>query len=307
MRIIEDVRCNDVILPHVVMTVGSFDGVHVGHRFILEEVVRAGRAAHGTAALLTMRPHPREYFSPDHAPNLLTSEAKKLKLLENAGLDAVFFLPFNSDVASLSPIAFIEEILAKRCHARRLLIGHDFCFGKDARGDYQLLIDEAPKHGFEVAQVPPVLVDGERVSSTLIRERILLGDLDKAERFLGRRYSIVGEVESGRGIGSKLGYPTANIKPHHSAVPAQGVYVAEALVNGGRFAAAVNIGIAPTIRQEDLTIEAFLLDFHENVLHREIEIVFHKRLRPERKFSSYDALIAQIGKDVGEVRAYFGM
>jgi riboflavin kinase/FMN adenylyltransferase len=305
MIVVDDVRAGAPALPHVVLTVGSFDGVHRGHRRILDEVIRAAREAQGTAALLTLRPHPREFFSPENAPNLLTSHEKKLELLEEAGLDAVFILPFNADVAGLEPLQFIEQIVHDRCRARELVVGHDFCFGKDARGNFDLLRQAGSHYGYEARQVPPLLVDGERVSSTSIRERILQGDLERAERFLGRKYSIRGEVIRGRGIGHTLGYPTANIKPFHSAMPAQGVYVAEVLLDGARHAAAVNIGIAPTVRQEDLTIEAFLLDFQGDLVGHEIELVFHKRIRPEKKFPNYDALIAQITQDVAQVRTHF--
>ncbi len=305
MRIVEDVRSSAEAFPRVVLTVGSFDGVHRGHRRILEHVIASARERGGTAALLTLRPHPREFFTPERAPNLLTTHRKKMELLEEAGLDVVFILKFDADVAGLEPEDFISEILCARCRAEKVVVGHDFRFGKGARGDFALLEAAGPRYGFTVEQVPPVMVDGERVSSTAIRECILQGDLERAKRLLGREYSIRGEVVSGRGIGTKLGFPTANIKPHHSAVPAQGVYVAEALVAGERRPAAVNIGIAPTIRHDDLTIEAFILDFSGNIRGEDIELVLHRRLRPERKFPSYDALIAQIAKDVEDVRAYF--
>jgi riboflavin kinase/FMN adenylyltransferase len=285
--------------------VGSFDGVHLGHRLILREVVRAAREARGSAAVLTMRPHPREFFSPDNAPNLLTSEAKKLRLFEELGMDAAFLLKFDRAVADLDPVHFLQQVVCGRCHAKHLIVGHDFRFGKDARGDYALLTEQAPQLGFALSQVPAMIVEGERVSSTLVRERILQGDLDNAEGLLGRKYSIHGEVIPGRGMGIELGFPTANIKPHHSAVPAHGVYVAEALLNKGRYPAAVNIGIAPTIRHEDITIEAFLLNFSNNILGRDIEIVFHKRLRPEKKFPSPQALADQIRLDVELVRRHF--
>lgn len=305
MIVIDDARTARRALPHVVLTAGSFDGVHRGHRRIIDEVIDAARAAEGTAALLTLRPHPREFFSPDRAPNLLTSHAKKLELFREAGLDAVFILPFGAEVAAMEPLEFVERIIHDRCRAREVVVGHDFCFGKDARGNFDLLRQAGTHYGFEARQVPPLLIDGERVSSTLIREQVLQGDLERAELFLGRKYSIRGEVIRGRGIGATLGFPTANIKPHHSAMPAQGVYVAEALLNGERHPAAVNIGIAPTVRQEDLFIEAFLLDYTGQLLGSEIELVFHKRLRPEKKFPNYDALTAQIAQDVATVRAHF--
>jgi len=305
MIVIDDARTARRALPHVVLTAGSFDGVHRGHRRIIDEVIEAARAAEGTAALLTLRPHPREFFSPDRAPNLLTSHEKKLELFREAGLDAVLILPFGAEVAAMEPLEFVERIIHDRCRAREVVVGHDFCFGKDARGNFDLLRQAGTHYGFEARQVPPLLIDGERVSSTLIREQVLQGDLERAELFLGRKYSIRGEVIRGRGIGATLGFPTANIKPHHSAMPAQGVYVAEALLNGERHPAAVNIGIAPTVRQEDLFIEAFLLDYTGQLLGSEIELVFHKRLRPEKKFPNYDALTAQIAQDVATVRAHF--
>ena len=305
MEIIQNVQDTTSEFPHVVLTVGSFDGVHLGHQRVLQELVRVARERNGTAAVLTMRPHPREFFSPDHAPNLLTCDKKKLQLFEEACVDVVFFLPFSAEVARLDHDEFIKHIVQDRCHAKTMIVGHDFCFGRDARGDYAYLKRVGPKRGFEVRQAPPLVIDGERVSSTLIRERVLQGDLEEAEVFLGRKYSLVGRVIPGRGIGAGLGFPTANVEPHHSAVPAQGVYIAEALVRGRRHAAAVNIGVAPTIRQEDIVVEAFILDFHESILGETFEIVFHKRLRSEKKFNTRDDLVRQILEDVEAVRDHF--
>jgi len=305
MNVIEDVQSFSDRLPHVALTIGSFDGVHLGHRAILNSVVKRARAESGSAAVLTMRPHPREFFSPDHAPNLLTSDETKLKLLESLGIDVVFFLPFTSEVARIERLEFVKTILLERCKARHLVVGHDFCFGRDALGDFQFLREVGPELGFTVEQVAPVIINGERVSSTLIREQVLAGDLERTELFLGRKYAISGTVVSGRGVGAKLGFPTANIKPHHSAIPAQGVYIGEAVVDGVGHAAAVNIGIAPTIRNEDLTIEAFLLDFTGELGGEKVDLIFHRRVRPERKFPSFEALQAQIATDVSQVRAYF--
>jgi riboflavin kinase/FMN adenylyltransferase len=185
------------------------------------------------------------------------------------------------------------------------VVGHDFRFGRAARGDFDLLRNLGPKFGFNVSQVAPLLMDGERVSSTLVRERLLVGDLEKARAFLGRPYSIVGEVVSGRRVGSTLGFPTANVRPHHTAVPSQGVYVCEVIVDEARYPAAVNIGVAPTIRNEGMSIEAHLLDFSGNLEGREVEVVFHQRLRPEIKFATVEDLIAQIRHDIEAVRQYF--
>ncbi len=306
MQVIDDIRRTAINLPHPVLTIGSFDGVHLGHRLILDTVVEAARRHEGTAAVLTMRPHPRQFFSPQNAPNLLTIDKKKVALFGEAGIDATLFLEFDAETAALDPVVFIENILRGQCGAREIIVGHDCRFGKAAKGDFELLRREGPRCGFTAAEVPPLIFGGERVSSTRIRELVVMGDLDGAEALLGRKYSVVGEVSRGRGIGKKLGFPTANIKPHHGAVPANGVYIAEALVRGGRLPAAVNIGIAPTIRHDDITIEAHLLDFHEDIAGQEIEIVFHRRVRPEKKFASYEELIAQIARDVQDTRAYFG-
>ncbi len=305
MDIIRDIRAETSPHDACVLTVGSFDGVHLGHRLILDRVLALAAARRAVPALMTMRPHPREFFAPQNAPNLLTADAKKEALLAEAGVKALFYLPFDQRTANTEPERFVADIIAQRCRAVAVVAGHDCRFGKGARGDLTLLRQMGPQHGFIVEEVPPLIVDSERVSSTLIRERVLQGELDRVERLLGRRYSVTGEVVRGRGIGVTLGFPTANVRPFHSAIPAQGVYIAEAVVRGAQHRAAVNIGIAPTIRHEDLTVEAHLLDFHGDLVGEQIEVVFHRRIRPEMKFPSRDALQAQITVDIGAVRDYF--
>lgn len=305
MEVIADVRSTERVLPSVVLTIGSFDGIHLGHRQILKRLVAAARANGGTAALMTLRPHPRQYFYPDHAPNILTSQRKKETLLAEAGVDVLFVLPFDAEVAALDREVFLREIVAGHCRAQRLIIGHDFAFGAGARGNYEFLCQCAPELRMAVEQVPALILDGERVSSTLIRECILEGDLTQAEHFLGRKYSILGKVVQGRGMGVKLGFPTANIVPGDCAVPMHGVYAGEAILHGERHLAAINIGIAPTIRHEDIMLEAFLLDFSGNLVGEDLEVVFHRRLRPEKKYGSYGELIAAIAEDVTQVRAHF--
>ncbi len=306
MQIIEDVLKTDKNYDNVVLTVGSFDGVHLGHQHILKDVVERAKEISGTPALLTMQPHPREYFAPDNAPNLLTSFDKKLSLLEEAGIEVLYVLPFDADTADIEPEVFIEMVLRDHCHASALIVGYDCRFGRKARGDFAMLQAFAAEMNFDVKEIAPVIVESERVSSTLIRERILQGDLETVELLLGRKYSVAGKVERGRGIGKTIGFPTANVRPYHTAIPAQGVYIAESVIDGDAYPSAVNIGIAPTIRNEDITIEAHLLDFDRDINGSEIEVLFHKRVRPEKKFPGKEALIEQIGRDVEAVRAYFG-
>ena len=305
MDVIKDIQHSECSYPNVVMTVGSFDGIHLGHYCILERVVAHAKEIGGTPAVLTMQPHPREFFSPGKAPNLLTSMATKERLLAQAGIEVLYILRFDSETANMEPEDFVKDILCERCQAKALVVGHDCHFGKGARGDFAFLERVGPEFSFTVEEVPPLIVDAERVSSTLVRERVLQGDLASVENLLGRKYSLAGVVERGRGIGATIGFPTANIRPDHSAVPAQGVYIAEARLDSRTIPAAVNIGIAPTIRQEDLTIEAHLLDFSEDICGQPIEIIFHRRIRPEKKFASREELRAQIDRDVEQVREYF--
>ncbi|GMW03077.1 MAG: riboflavin biosynthesis protein [Candidatus Hydrogenedentota bacterium] len=297
----------DAAFPNTgtVLTIGSFDGVHLGHRRILDEVKRHAEERNLTSAVITFKPHPRQFFSPGHAPNLLTCDTKKQALLCEAGMDAVLILPFDAEVAAMEPEEFVRRVLVERCNAKAVVVGHDFRFGNKARGDFELLAELAERQAIEVAQAPALLIDGERVSSTFIREQLMLGDLETVLRFLGRPYSVTGIVNSGQQIGSTLGFPTANIRPYHSAMPGIGVYVAEARWRDQRFPAAVNIGVAPTIRNRDLTMEAFILDFSHDLVGETLEVVFLKRLRDEQRFPSVQHLIAQIQQDVTAVRAYF--
>ncbi len=291
--------------PNLVLTVGSFDGVHLGHRRILSMVTDSAAELKGASAVMTFRPHPREFFAPASPPNLLTPDVKKFALIEESGVDVVFVLPFDARVANMDRREFVTEIVHARCGAVQVIVGHDFCFGRDALGDYHYLKRIGPHLGFEAVQAAPLYIEGERVSSTAIRESLLQGDLEKARLFLGRPYSIVGEVIQGRGIGHQLGFPTANIAPYHTAVPAQGVYAAQVKTGNQILPAAVNIGIAPTVRQELMLIEAHLLDFSDDLRGRRIEVVFHRRLRPERRFGTRQELAAAIGEDVAAVRSYF--
>lgn len=305
MNIIENLWESTAAFPDLALTAGSFDGVHVGHRRILSMVVESAAEMGGVAGVMTFRPHPREFFAPASPPNLLTPDEKKFALMEEAGVEAVFILPFDARVASMDRREFVAGIIHGRCRAVRMVVGHDFRFGRDALGDYHYLKRMGPQFGFDVVQAAPLYIEGERVSSTAIRESIIQGDLDKARVFLGRRYSIIGEVIPGRGVGHELGFPTANIAPYHTAVPAQGVYAAEVRTGNQTVPAAVNIGIAPTVRQELVLVEAHLIGFSGDLRGRQIEVVFHERLRPERRFGSREELASAIGADIAAIKAYF--
>ena len=305
MRIISDVRTTTERFPHVVLTIGCFDGVHLGHQQILKALVEEAAAIDGTPAVMTLEPHPRQFFSPDNAPNILTGNSVKYHLLEACGVKALYVLPFDCEAATLSPQQFVESIIVDRCNAERIVVGHDFAFGNHATGDYDYLVSVAAQHGFEARQIPPLIIRGQRVSSTLIRERVIQGEVENLKEFLGRDFSLSGTVISGRGIGRILGFPTANLDIGPSVVPAHGVYVAKAIVQGVSYPSAVNIGIAPTIRDAHPLVEAHLLDFEGTLNEKEMELILYKRLRPEKKFASRNELISAIAADVQYIRDYF--
>ncbi len=305
MRIISDVRATTEVIDRAVLTIGCFDGVHLGHRRILEALHEEADRIGGTPCAMTLEPHPRQFFSPENAPNILTDNPLKYRLLEEQGVEVLHVLPFDRAAASMAPEDFVTSILIERCRISALVVGHDFAFGYRAQGDYDYLADTAPQYGFSVRQIPPVIIGGQRVSSTLIRERVLQGEVEHIETFLGRRFNLMGVVQPGRGIGRILGFPTANLDIGPCVVPAHGVYAAEAIVNGTVYHAAINIGIAPTIRNEQALVEAHLLDFNDSITGEQMELIFHKRLRPEKKFSSRDDLIAAIAADVKAIKHYF--
>lgn len=305
MHTISDVRTTTEVIERVVLTIGCFDGVHLGHQLILEAVCDEARRLDGTPCVMTLEPHPRQYFSPENAPNILTDNPLKYRLLEEMGIKVLYVLPFDQATACMPPSDFVDVVLVQRCRVASLVVGHDFAYGYRAQGDYEYLIRAASQFGFRIHQIPPLIIGGQRVSSTLIRERIIQGEVDGLTLFLGRRFNLMGRVKPGRGIGSVLGFPTANLDIGDCVVPAHGVYAAEAIVNGIVYHAAVNIGIAPTIRNDQPMVEAHLLDFEGAIAGETVELVFHKRLRPEKKFASRDDLIAAITADIQTIRRYF--
>lgn len=305
MRIISDVRNTKERFPCVVLTIGCFDGVHLGHQQILKALVEEAAAVNGTAAVMTLEPHPRQYFSPENAPNILTDNSVKYRLLEACGVNTLYVLPFDEQAATMPPQQFVESIIVEQCHAVRIVVGHDFAFGDRAEGDYAYLDSVASQYGFEVRQIPPLIINGQRVSSTLIRERVIQGEVENLKEFLGRNFSLSGRVVPGRGIGRILGFPTANLDIGASVVPAHGVYAAQAIVQGKPYPSAVNIGIAPTIRDEHPLVEAHLLDFARPLNEEDMELALFRRLRPEKKFASRDELINAIAADVHYTRDFF--
>ncbi len=305
MDVILDATTCDCHYPNLVLTVGSFDGVHLGHQSILKAVIERARARGGTSALMSLQPHPRAFFQGVDDFALLSDSLQKEELLRSAGLDVYFVLPFNEAVARMEPGEFLSQILIAQCKARHMIVGDDFYFGAGARGNVAFLNEEGQRHGLTAEVVSPVIVDGERVSSTRIRALVANGRLEEAQVLLGRPYAIAGTVARGRGMGKELGYPTANLKSDRALLPAHGIYAARVALDGVDRLAAVNIGFAPTLPHERPVVEAPLLDYSGELAGRRIEIRLFHRLRGEEKFNGITELKAAIERDIVSIRRYF--
>mgnify|MGYP000675109548 CR=1 FL=1 len=290
-----------------VLTIGNFDGVHLGHRAMLERLIATARKAAMPAAVLTFEPHPREYFAPAEAPARLTRLREKLELLAECGVDQVYVCRFNARFASLTADEFIERVLVRGLGARHLLIGDDFRFGKGRSGDFALLQQAGVAHRFAVEAMTTIELDEERVSSSSIRAALASGNLTRAEHFLGRPFSISGRIVHGDKIGRTLGFPTANVQHARHRLPLTGVYAVsvDGLNHRSVFGAA-SIGVRPTIAAGlKPVLEVHLLDFERDIYGAHVHVNFHHKLRDEARYASLDALKAQIARDVEATREYF--
>ena len=292
------------------VTVGNFDGVHLGHRAMLERVSAAAHARGVRSCALTFEPHPREFFTPDTAPARLTPLREKLELIAALGLDRAHVLHFDAALAAEPAEHFIEEILVHGLGARWLLVGRDFRFGSKRAGDLKLLEVDASRHGYSVETMPDVQLGSERVSSSAVRAALERGDFARAGELLGRSYEISGRVAHGAKLGRKLGFPTANI-PLAQRPPLAGIYVVEACRTdlGGPWEwlpGVASVGRRPTVNQvETPLLEVFLLDFGEEIYDRHLKVRFLQKLRDERKFADLEALRLAIAEDARQAREYF--
>lgn len=293
--------------PYPVLTIGNFDGQHLGHQALIEAVVNAAREQEGTALVLTFSPHPYQFFRPDVEFLFLTSQDRKLAWFEAMGIQMVVMLEFNAALANLTPERFIFDILRDRLGVRTLLVGEHFVFGKNRKGTTEILRTLGPQANFQVKTVSPMLVDGQIVSATRIRKLILDGQVREANAYLGRAYSLGGTVISGKNLGADLGYPTANFHPPRGRVlPADGVYATRARVNGRWFDAATYIGVRPTVDRGARLVEVHILDQVLSLYEQDLEVEFIERVRGDVAFPSVEALTAQIQSDVEAVREILG-
>lgn len=287
-----------------VVTVGTFDGVHLGHRAVLEEIRDRASATGRRAVLLTFHPHPLRIVRPEATPPLLTTPVEKKEILAETGLDYAVFLAFSPALSRYSPRRFVEEILVGRLRLDELVIGHDHGFGRGRAGDVTLLREIGTELGFAVDVVEPVLIEGAAVSSSLIRKAVSEGRLEAARTRLGRPYSARGVVVRGEQRGRDLGFPTANlsIDATEKLLPPSGIYAVRGVLKRGVFAGALHLGPRPTFQGSPPSIELYLLDFDGEIYGEEVRVDFIRFLRPVRAFESVASLVRQMELDVAEVR-----
>ncbi len=284
------------------LALGVFDGVHTGHQAVIARAVEAAAREGGLAGVLTFDPHPIRVIAPSKAPPaLLGTLAHKARVMEGLGVRLFIPLHFDIEFARMEASEFLEKLTA--APVRTIAVGEDWRFGHNRSGDVNLLQQEAARRGFKLAAVAPVMHDGERVSSTRIRQAIRDGNLCAAELMLGRPYFVAGKVIEGKKLGRTIGFPTANLTTGEAQLPLDGVWAVRALLPDGRALAGVaNLGLRPTVGGDSRSLEVHLLDFSGDLYGQELEIQFEKHLRSEIKFPSIDALRVQIQRDADDAR-----
>ncbi|ARC91383.1 riboflavin biosynthesis protein RibF [Vibrio coralliilyticus] len=288
-----------------VLTIGNFDGVHLGHQAVLRQVSEQAAKLGLPATVMTFEPQPLELFAKEKAPARLTRLRDKFVQLSKLNIERLLCVNFNKRFANQTPDEFISDLLVKRLGVKFLVVGDDFCFGKGRKGNFKMLKEAGEKHGFEVVSTQSFCLEQLRVSSTAIREALASDELNSAAEMLGRDYSISGRVSHGRKLGRTIGFPTANIPLKRCVSPVSGVYVVEALGLGGKpIGGVANIGNRPTVNGVRQQLEVHLFDFQANLYGKQLEIVLLNKLRDEHKFDSFEALKQQIELDAEAARVW---
>jgi riboflavin kinase/FMN adenylyltransferase len=291
-----------------VMTIGNFDGVHLGHQRIVARAVERSRELVRPAVAVTFEPHPLKVLHPELAPKMIQTLAQKEEAIEKLGIDALLVIPFTRDFSLTEPEDFVREFLAERLAVREVHLGAHFAFGRGKRGNLELLRRMGPAHGFAAEGTEEVLYGGAPISSTRIRDAIVAGDVRSAGEMLGRPHALDGIIAKGDRMGRKIGFPTINLRPENELYPGDGVYLSRVYFKsfGREFDCVTNIGRRPTVYENfETTIESYVLDFSSDVYGEKIRLVFFDRLREEKTFSSMMELTAQIHRDVEATREYF--
>jgi riboflavin kinase/FMN adenylyltransferase len=307
MRILHSIAELARIRGPIFLAIGVFDGVHRGHQAVISTAVKHATAGSGTAVVVTFDPHPAKFLRPQESPRLLTATQHKIALLRALGVSHLLVLTFDRQLASTPPEEFVRHLVAAAKPLREICVGEEWSFGKNRAGNLALLKELGAKMNFNVVGVEPVLCDNAIVSSTAIRKAVEAGDFATAARMLGREYTILGTVEAGSNLGRSLGFPTANLSAHSEQFPPNGVYAAEAELEGRMLRGVVNLGVRPTIEgaAAQRVLELHLFDFDRDIYGKDIEVRFLRFLRQEQKFENLAALRAQIARDVTHAREIF--
>jgi riboflavin kinase/FMN adenylyltransferase len=292
------------------LTIGTFDGVHLGHRKIIDRLNEIAREIKGESVIFTFDPHPRKVISPDESNlRLLTSLDEKIELFEQSGIDHLIIYPFTPEFAQLTYSEFVEQILVGQIHTKFLVVGYDHKFGKNRQGDFEFLKNCADRLGFRIEKLDVLLMNESNISSTKIREAIQHGDIDTANRFLGYPFAIHGIVVEGQKLGRQIQFPTANIETldPDKIIPGYGVYVVQVKVAGKLYQGMLNIGSRPTVNNnaDHRSVEVNIFDFDADIYGEHLEVIFLHKLREEQKFASLDALKDQLAKDKANTKSFF--
>lgn len=305
MKIFRDLEAiGPIASPHV--GIGNFDGVHLGHRRLLESVIGRSRSDSGTAVAMTFDPHPLTILKPDGRPPMITTLEERIGLIRELGLDILILIPFTREFARVSAEEFVRDVLGARVGARSVCIGTNFHFGSGGRGGIDLLKREGAGLGIQVIDVEIVEFDSRPISSTRIRDNILKGSMDRVTGMLGREYAIQGRGVEGKHRGQSLGFSTANLTTDNELIPRDGVYVTWAEVAGRRHQSVTNVGVRPTFAEKERVIETHILGYRGGPLYgAPVRVGFCRRLRDEKRFDGPEALKEQIGRDVSATREWF--
>ena len=291
-----------------VATIGNFDGVHLGHQAVLGQLAEKADELGLPVVVVTFEPQPQEYFRPDESPPRLTRFREKVQALRRYAVDRVMVLRFNEKFSQQTPESFIQNLLVDGLGVKYLVIGDDFRFGKGRAGDFAMLQDAGKTHGFEVVNMHTFILDGDRVSSTRVRAALGEGNLNEAEKLLGRTYRMSGRVAHGDKRGRTIGFPTANIFLHRKAIPLRGVFVVQLYgVEGEPVPGVANLGTRPTVDGMRTLLEVHLFNFDQDIYGRHVHVDFLRKLRDERRFDSFEKLKEQILLDVEQARDFFNV
>ncbi|RJP86049.1 MAG: bifunctional riboflavin kinase/FAD synthetase [Desulfobacteraceae bacterium] len=306
MNVITDLSTIEQPFTRPVVTIGNFDGVHKGHQAIFHQVIEKAESIKGTSVAMTFEPHPMRVLKKKKSPPLITLYEQKKELIAKTGIDVFICIPFDKDFAAITARRFIEDILVKTIGLSAIVIGNDYSFGKDRKGNVAFLRQHADRFGYEVIVadwIPGSLKTADRISSTRIRETVMAGKVDEVAQLLGRYYQIRGKVVSGRNRGGRLlGFPTANINLIDELCPKAGVYAVTVECQDKKYQGVANIGYSPTFDDHIFTVEVHLLDFSGDLYDQDIRVNFIQRIRNEKKFGGLDELSAQITKDIQTAR-----